>query len=135
MEPRIQYVQTSDGVNIAFWAVGSGPPLIQINAPASGSHIQFAWRVPAIRRWFERLAEGRTLITFDPRGQGLSDRQVRDYSMDAYVKDLEAVADHLGLGVFNILSFGAPIAIAYTVRTPRAWRTSFSGMVPPRRPT
>ena len=119
MEPHIQYAKTSDGVNIAFWAMGSGPPLIQVNPPAGIFHAQFAWRIPSLRRWFERLTEGRTLITFVPRGTGLSDRKVRDHSLDAYVQDVEAVADHLGLGVLNILSLGpAPIAIAFTVRHP-----------------
>ncbi len=27
MEPRIQYAQTRDGVNIAFWALGEGAPV------------------------------------------------------------------------------------------------------------
>src|SRR5437867_2332451 len=28
MEPRIQYVKTSDGVNIAYWTLGKGEPFI-----------------------------------------------------------------------------------------------------------
>jgi hypothetical protein len=28
MEPRIQYAKTADGVSIAFWTLGQGPPLV-----------------------------------------------------------------------------------------------------------
>ena len=31
MEPRIQYAKTKDGVSIAFWANGSGEPLVILN--------------------------------------------------------------------------------------------------------
>jgi hypothetical protein len=30
MEPRIQYAKTRDGVNIAFWTLGEGPPLVHL---------------------------------------------------------------------------------------------------------
>jgi hypothetical protein len=32
MEPQIQYVKTSDGVNIAHYAIGNGPPLLNVRA-------------------------------------------------------------------------------------------------------
>ncbi len=28
MEPHIQYAKTSDGVNIAYWTLGDGEPLV-----------------------------------------------------------------------------------------------------------
>ena len=28
MEPRIQYTKTEDGVNIAYWSVGEGDPVV-----------------------------------------------------------------------------------------------------------
>jgi len=43
MEPRIQYARTEDGVSIAFWTLGEGPPLVQMpNFPLS--HTQLDWQ-------------------------------------------------------------------------------------------
>ena len=49
MEPRIQYTKTKDGVNIAYWTLGQGVPLvIPPNLPAS--HIQMEWEM-RVRSW------------------------------------------------------------------------------------
>ncbi len=40
MEPRIQYAQTADGVSIAYWTLGEGPPLVMM-ADTLWSHIRF----------------------------------------------------------------------------------------------
>jgi class 3 adenylate cyclase/pimeloyl-ACP methyl ester carboxylesterase len=51
---------------------------------------------------------------------GLSDRRVSDYSLEAHVRDLEAVVDALGLERFAPygISQGGPTAITYAVRHP-----------------
>ncbi len=119
MEPRVQYAQTADGVSIAFWVIGEGRPLVWLMT-LPFSHIQLEWQMPDIRRWFERLAQRRKLIRYDNRGSGLSDRDVTDYSLDAYVLDLEAVAARLGLEQFDLLAIyhSGPVAIAYAARHP-----------------
>ena len=33
MEPLIQYAKTSDGVSIAYWALGSGMPFVPVPQP------------------------------------------------------------------------------------------------------
>jgi class 3 adenylate cyclase len=106
MEPRIQYAQTKDGVSIAFWTLGEGMPLVFL--PFMPSHAQLSWQIPELRRVYERLAEGRKLISYDSRGTGLSDRDVADYSLDALMLDLEAVVDHLELDNF------VPMGVLYT---------------------
>jgi len=119
MEPRIQYAQTADGVSIAFWTLGEGMPLVVMpNAP--WSHIQMEWQIPGWRRWYERLAEKRKLIRYDSRGCGLSDREVADYSLDAFVVDLEAVVQHLGLDRLVLLApvSAGPVVIVYAARHP-----------------
>ena len=119
MEPRIQYAQTADGVSIAFWTLGEGMPLVSMPA-LPVSHVQLEWQIPEYRSWYERLAEKRKLVRYDGRGTGLSERDVTDYSLDAHVLDLEAVADRLGLerfALFAILHSG-PVAIAYATRHP-----------------
>jgi pimeloyl-ACP methyl ester carboxylesterase len=49
----------------------------------------------------EALADGRTLIRYDPRGCDLSDRIADDFSLDTWVADLEAVADAAKLRRFR----------------------------------
>ncbi len=117
MEPRIQYAKTTDGVSIAFYALGEGTPLLCL-PPLIFGHLQLEWQWPELRRWYERLAERRRLVRYDPRGSGLSERNIADFSLDAFVLDLEAVADRLGLERFDLYAFGAGtrIAIAYAVR-------------------
>jgi class 3 adenylate cyclase len=119
MEPRIQYARTADGVSIAFWTLGEGMPLVCMpNIP--WSHIQVEWQWQGYRRWYERLAEKRKLIRYDGRGCGLSDREVADYSLDAYMLDLEAVVQRLGLDRFVLVApmNAGPLAIVYAARHP-----------------
>ena len=118
MEPRIQYAQTVDGVSIAFWTLGEGMPLVHL--PLVFSHIQLEWELPECRRWYERLAEKRKLVRADPRGMGLSERDITELSLDAWLLDLEAVVDRLGLEKFALLGLQAPgpVAVAYAARHP-----------------
>ena len=121
MEPRIQYARTADGVNIAFWTLGEGAPFVHMPS-VPYSHIQMEWQDPGCRRWYERLAQKRKLVRYDGRGSGLSDRNVADYSVDAQMLDLEAVAERLGLQRFVLApsGAGAPVAVAYAARHPEA---------------
>jgi pimeloyl-ACP methyl ester carboxylesterase/DNA-binding CsgD family transcriptional regulator len=59
-------------------------------------------------------------VRYDQRGYGLSDWDVDDFSLDAWVRDLETVVDMLGLDRFPLLglSRGGAVAIAYTARHP-----------------
>ena len=119
MEPHIQYAQTADGVSIAFWTLGQGPAFVCMpNVP--WSHLELEWQDPRLRSWYERLAEKRTLVRYDNRGSGLSDRDVSDYSLDAHLLDLEAVRGRLGLETFDLMGplHSGPPAIAYAVRHP-----------------
>ena len=116
--PRIQYAKTKDGVNIAYWTLGEGMPLVHL--PHAYSHIQLEWGLQECRRWYERLAEKRKLVRWDYRGSGLSEPNVTDFSLDATVLDLEAVVDRLGLESFALFApmHGGPVAVAYAVRHP-----------------
>ncbi len=48
MEPRIQYAKTSDGVNIAYWTMGAGPPLVVLRSETM-SHIGLELTIPQLR--------------------------------------------------------------------------------------
>jgi len=118
MEPRIQYARTSDGVNIAYWALGEGPALVHLNL--NFSHVRLEWEIPQVRGWYERLAANRTLVRFDNRGMGLSDGTFAGGPLDSVERDLEAVTSRLGLERFALVSLvhSVPPAIAYAVAHP-----------------
>jgi pimeloyl-ACP methyl ester carboxylesterase/DNA-binding CsgD family transcriptional regulator len=114
----IRFARAADGVGIAYAVHGSGPPLL-IDA-CWLSHLQFDWRSPVWRHYLVELGRIATVIRYDERGHGLSDRGVTDHSLEARVADLEAVADDAGLERFALLAMaqGGPVAIEYAARHP-----------------
>jgi pimeloyl-ACP methyl ester carboxylesterase/DNA-binding CsgD family transcriptional regulator len=117
--PPIQYVTTRDGLRIAFCVAGKGRPLVFL--PNNWNHIQMFWRTPWRRSLFEPLAQRFRLVQYDARGQGLSSRGLQDsHAFDAYIKDLEAVVDHLALDRFVILARNlfTQVAVRYTALHP-----------------
>jgi DNA-binding winged helix-turn-helix (wHTH) protein/pimeloyl-ACP methyl ester carboxylesterase len=118
-QQAVTFLQTSDGVHLAVASVGSGPPLVKTANWLN--HIEFDWQSPVWSPLFQRLAAQCRLIRYDERGMGLSDRDVPDFSFEAWVRDLETVVDGLKLDRFALLgiSQGAPISIAYAVRHPQ----------------
>ncbi len=118
MEPQIQYVKTTDGVRIAYYAVGQGTPLVIMNLPTS--HLQLEWQMADARQTYEAAARVGTLVRYDHRGFGLSDRDVNDFSIEAMLRDLQAVVDRLELKSFNLLSYSlsSPLAMAFAAGQP-----------------
>jgi len=118
-EPRIQYAQTKDGVNIAYYTLGEGTPPVGI-WPSAFSNIQAEWQSPEWRRWYEGLAEKRKLVRYDPRGTGLSDREAGDFSLDAQLLDLEAIVDRLAVQRVALFAVntGAAVAVTYAALHP-----------------
>ena len=116
-EPRIQYAQTSDGVSIAYAIAGSGRPLVGIPIPGF-SHVELQWETFGIV--WKPLAQAFRVVMYDSRGTGLSDRQVTDFSMEAMIRDLEAVVKQAVLGSFAIVAFidGVPTAVSYAASHP-----------------
>jgi pimeloyl-ACP methyl ester carboxylesterase len=115
---RIGFCEVRDGTKIAYATVGSGPPLLK--AANWLNHLEFDWASPIWGRSFAAIARGRSFIRYDERGCGLSDWEVADLSFEAFVEDLEAVADKLELERFPLLgiSQGAAVSIEYAVRHP-----------------
>jgi DNA-binding winged helix-turn-helix (wHTH) protein/alpha-beta hydrolase superfamily lysophospholipase len=115
----VKFLQTSDGVHLAVASVGSGPPVVKTANWLN--HLEFDWQSPVWSPLFQRLAGQCRLIRYDERGMGLSDRDVPEFSFEAFVRDLETVVDAHELERFALLgiSQGAPISIAYAVRHPQ----------------
>jgi len=118
VEQQIRFCTAADGVRLAYAVHGSGPPVVR--AATWLTHLEFDWQSPIWRHWLEGLADGHTLIRYDERGCGLSDRDVADLAVDKWVADLETVVDAAGLDRFALLgvSQGAAIAIVYAARHP-----------------
>jgi pimeloyl-ACP methyl ester carboxylesterase/DNA-binding winged helix-turn-helix (wHTH) protein len=115
---QIRFCTAPDGVRLAFAMSGSGPPLVK---PANWlTHLEYDWESPVWRHWLHELSRDHTLVRYDERGCGLSDRDAADLSFDAWVADLETVVDAMGLERFPLIgiSQGCAVAIAYAVRHP-----------------
>ena len=117
-EQQIRFCTSSDGVSLAYATVGEGPPLVK--AANWLNHLEYDWKTPVWRHWITELSRDHKLIRYDERGCGLSDWNVQDFSLDAWVNDLESVVEANNLDRFPLLgiSQGGPIAITYTARHP-----------------
>jgi pimeloyl-ACP methyl ester carboxylesterase/DNA-binding CsgD family transcriptional regulator len=114
-----RFCTSSDGACLAYAIDGSGPPLVK--ASNWLSHLDYERQSPVWRHWVRELSRGHTLIRYDQRGCGLSDRQFDGTPTDeTYIDDLAAVVDAAGVDRFSLLglSGGGPTAIAYAVRNP-----------------
>jgi pimeloyl-ACP methyl ester carboxylesterase/DNA-binding CsgD family transcriptional regulator len=106
-------------VSLAFTVAGDGPALVFVPwVPFSNLRVE--WENPFLGSIFAQLARRLTLIHYDGRGTGHSQRDVTDLSLDAMVADLGAVVDQVDaqevslLGQYN----SCPHAIAYAARYP-----------------
>jgi len=113
------YCTTSDGVRIAYGISSHGPPLIIVVGFLT--HLELGAFSPTYNSGFLKpLVNRRMVVQYDGRGSGMSDRGLKDYSLQPRVRDLEAVVDALKLDKFALfaISAGGPAAIAYAVRHP-----------------
>ena len=119
MEPSLRYARTSDGVSIAYTRTGEGPALVWL-PPVPLSNVFGQWRVPRFRDAYERLGQHVRLVIYDGRGTGHSHRDVDDFSLEAMLRDLDAVVSHAAIEKFALLGYysSAVTAIAYAARHP-----------------
>ncbi len=118
MEQAIHFCTTADGARLACGVSGAGTPLVK--SAHWLTHLSHDWASPIWRHQHEGLSRYFRLLRYDQRGCGLSDRDVADMSLEAWVGDLEQVVDSAGLERFVLLgmSQGGPIAIEYAARHP-----------------
>lgn len=115
---RIAFCHSADGTRIAYASSGNGFPLVK--AGHWLTHLEHDWRSPIWRPFLDRLNSQFRLVRYDQRGNGLSEWDVADFSLERFVEDLEAVVAASAIGRFALYgsSQGAPIAIAYACRHP-----------------
>jgi pimeloyl-ACP methyl ester carboxylesterase/DNA-binding CsgD family transcriptional regulator len=117
-QQQIRFCRSRDGTRIAYAICGSGPPLVWLGQFVR--HLDLDWDTPVWRPWLSFLSRRHTLIRYDFRGCGLSDREGIEFSLERHVEDLEAVVDAAKLDRFVLFAMagGAPKASVFTVRHP-----------------
>lgn len=106
---------TVNGAKLYVVTVGTGNPLIIIPGGPGGSH-------PGYRR-FDSLANDNMLIYFDAFGRGKSDtaKDVKEYSLQRDIEDIEGLRVALKLDKINVLghSYGGLVAQGYALKYPQ----------------
>jgi pimeloyl-ACP methyl ester carboxylesterase len=107
-------LKMDDGVELAVEVAGSGPGLLLVHG-FGGAKEDFADHVGV-------LARSHTVVVFDHRGHGASDKPAdrNAYTLDRLVLDTLAVADGVGLERFRLLghSMGGMVARKVVLATP-----------------
>jgi class 3 adenylate cyclase len=120
MDPEIRYTTTADGASIAYYAMGEGPALVVT------SHVLWSHFNLQPFREFHRsgsghgLGRGLQVVRYDARGTGMSGRDSLDFSIEARVRDMEAVIGRLSLTKLALFgaSHGGLAAIRYAAEQP-----------------
>jgi proline iminopeptidase len=105
---------TTDGRGLAYQRIGAGPVLV-VHPGGPGFSSTYLGDLAG-------LSDHHTLVIFNPRGTGESDRPAVPgaYHLDDYVSDLEALRNHLGLEKMLLLGYshGGIVAQAYAAAYP-----------------
>src|SRR5262245_61154897 len=110
---QIRFCSSRDGVRIAYGICGSGSALVRTPHPVS--HLKYDRDSLVWRHWLSLFSSRHTLISYDMRGCGLSDREGIEFSFERYIDDLEAVVDAAGVERFALFGMvgGGATAVAY----------------------
>jgi 3-oxoadipate enol-lactonase len=101
-----------NGIELWYELRGSGPYLVQIGGAVSG-HEGYA-------EVTDRMAEHFTVIDYDHRGYGLSDRPDQEYGLDVWADDLVGLLDAIGVERTHVHggSMGGFVAARFAARFP-----------------
>ena len=116
MKQQIRYCTTADGARIAYAVTGRGSPIVRTSHWLT--HLEHDLTDSVWDHVLLGLNQRHTLIRYDPRGQGMSQRDRTDIDFGAWMEDLEAVVEAAGFSRFTLFgaSQGAATAIAYAVK-------------------
>ena len=116
--PETHYAR-SGNVSIAYQVMGEGPiDLIMVSGLMS--HVEFFHELPGYTDFLRGLAKFARVITFDKRGQGLSDRIPGSPSLDERMDDLDAVMGALCISRAALLGYseGAAMSALFSATYP-----------------
>ncbi|HEY2876187.1 MAG TPA: adenylate/guanylate cyclase domain-containing protein [Reyranella sp.] len=132
--PETRYA-TSGEVSVAYQVMGEGS-IDVVMVPGIISHVEALHELPGYTAFLRRLASFARVITFDKRGQGLSDRMTGAPSLEERMDDIRAVMDAAGSARAVLAGFseGAAMSIMFATTYPdRVTRlVLFGGFVAPR---
>lgn len=104
-----------NGAKLWVVTVGKGDPLFIIPGGPGGNHFSY--------RRFDSLAGTNMVVYFDAFGRGKSDtaKDVKEYSLERDIEDLEGLRKGLGFGQINVLghSYGGLVAQGYALKYPQ----------------
>jgi len=119
MQQTIRYMTTRDQVRLAWASSGSGPAMVK--ASNWLTHLEYDWESPVLRHWVRFLSRHFSLVRYDERGCGLTQRVVDSVSIDHWIDDLEDVIEaarpQRPFALIGI-SQGACACVEYAVRYP-----------------
>ena len=117
--PKIKYAY-SDDFTIAYQVWGSSKDTI-VYVPGIVSHLEVTLEFEGYKHWLEKLSKKFTVIIFDKRGQGMSDRDMQITGIEPRIDDISAVVEAEGVKNFSLfgLSEGAAIALFYAAAYPQ----------------
>ena len=117
--PRTRYVQTSDGIHVAFQVTGAGERDMVL-VPGLMSHIELIWEDQETADFYQRLARLGRLILFDKRDTGLSDGAPGTMSLEERMEDVRAVMQAAGSSRAVLFGYseGAPMSILFAATYP-----------------
>jgi class 3 adenylate cyclase/alpha-beta hydrolase superfamily lysophospholipase len=121
MRPDVHYARNGD-VAIAYQVVGDGPRDLLV-VVGYLSNLEYAWHIPEIARFYQRLATFSRLILMDRRGTGLSDRfgSQEAPALETTNDDTLAVLDDAGSARTAVLGIwdGCAAAMAFAATYPQ----------------
>ena len=104
--PEVRYVFTDDDVRVAYQDYGTGPTTILVQA--AFGHLEALWQFDILRRFYLHLGANLRVLTFDHRGNGMSDGFTEPPSLSDRALDIKAVADVAGAEPANVIIFLFP---------------------------
>ena len=118
-EPQIGFCANPDGIRLAYATFGQGPALVLVTD--FGMSIKDIAKFSPMMSSFERGSRYHTIVVYDHSGTGLSGRNRTDFTLEASVRDLETVIDHLKLDrvILYGMCGGGPVAMAYSASYPQ----------------
>jgi class 3 adenylate cyclase len=116
--PITRYARSGD-LHIAYQTMGNGPVDL-ILVPGIVSHVEFSHERPGYTSFLRRLSKFSRVVTFDKRGQGLSDRTSGAPSLEERVDDVRAIMDDIGARRAALLgiSEGSPMSAFFAAAYP-----------------
>jgi class 3 adenylate cyclase/dienelactone hydrolase len=116
--PTTRYARSGD-ISVAYQTMGHGAiDLIVILGVVS--HVEFMHEIPGWTDFLRRLAAFARVVTFDKRGQGLSDRMPGVPLLEERMDDVNAIMEAIGSkrAVLVGISEGAPMSALFAATYP-----------------